>query len=152
LFRGSELGMNNHDRVAEVNESLKSKEPIDPSSDVEEFKEKFAKKKMYNNELVINEPRIKGILDKIVNSDPTMTSDWKIYGVFNTDDNGRKQGNYMFYVKAVSKNHARIKGATRNGIEIISTGYYGAELLSDDVINARIDGLENEINLLKNPL
>lgn len=138
--------------LRKYNESLKSKEPIDPSSDVEEFKDKFAKKKMYNNELVINEPRIKGILDKIVNSDPTMTSDWKIYGVFNTDDYGRKQGNYIFYVKAVSKNHARIKGATRNGIEIISTGYYGAELLSDDVINARIDGLENEINLLKNPL
>ena len=138
--------------LRKYNESLKSKEPIDPSSDVEEFREKFAKKKMYNNELIIDEPNIKRILDIILNNNATMTDDWEIYGIFNTDDYGRKQGNYIFYVKAVSKNHARIKGATRNGIEIISSGYYGAELLSDDVINARIDGLENEINLLKNPL
>lgn len=134
-------------------ESLQGREPVDPSSDVEDFREKFAKKKMYNNELVINEPRIKGILDSIVNNDPTMTDDWKIYGVFNTDDNGRKRGDYMFYVKAVSKEHARVKGATyRNNIEIISTGYYKAEELSEEDIDDMIDALEYEIKLLKNPL
>jgi len=137
------------------NESLESKEPIDPNSDVEEFKEKFAKKKSWLKvgDLAINNPNIKSILDNIVDSNPTMTDDWKIYGVFNTDDNGRKRGNYMFYVKAVSENHARIKGSTfRNNIEIISTGYYRADVLSDDDINGMIDALEHEINLLKNPL
>jgi hypothetical protein len=142
------------------NESLESKEPIDPNLDVEDFKEKFAKNtkhginaRSYRNEEILNSPNIKRILDNIVDSNPTMTDDWKIYGVFNTDDNGRKRGDYMFYVKAVSENHARIKGSTfRNNIEIISTGYYRADVLSDDDINGMIDALEHEINLLKNPL
>ena len=134
-------------------ESLQSKEPIDPSSDVEDFRENFAKKQMYNNELVINEPRIKGILDSIVNNDPTMTDDWEIYGIFNTDINGGRRGDYMFYVKAVSKEHARLKGATyRNNIDIISTRYYGAEELSEGDIDGMIDALQHEINLLKNPI
>ena len=134
-------------------ESLQSKEPIDPSSDVEDFRENFAKKQMYNNELVINEPRIKGILDSIVNNDPTMTDDWEIYGIFNTDINGGRRGDYMFYVKAVSKEHARLEGATyRNNIDIISTRYYGAEELSEGDIDGMIDALQHEIHLLKNPI
>ena len=134
-------------------ESLQSKEPIDPTLDVEEFKDKFSKKKSWSKvgALAIDEPNIKRILDNIVSSNPTMTDDWKIYGVFNTDDNGRRRGDYMFYVKAVSENHARIKAATfRNNIEIISTGYYRADVLSNDDIDGMIDALEHEINLLKN--
>lgn len=138
--------------LRKYNESL-SKDPIDPTLDVEDFKEKFAKKKMYNNELVINTPGIKRILDIILNNNATMTDDWKIYGIYNTDDDGRKQGDYMFYVKAISKDHARIKGATyRNNIEIISTGYYRAEELSEDDIDGMIDALQHEIHLLKNPI
>ena len=136
-------------------ESLQSKEPIDPTLDVEEFKDKFSKKKSWSEvgALAIDEPNIKRILDNIVSSNPTMTDDWKIYGVFNTDDNGRRRGDYMFYVKAVSENHARIKAATfRNNIEIISTGYYRADVLSNDDIDGMIDALEHEINLLKNPI
>ena len=136
--------------LRKYNESL-SKDPIDPTLDVEDFKEKFAKKKMYNNELIIDEPNIKRILDIILNNNATMTDDWEIYGIFAIDD--KRRGDYMFYVKAVSKEHARLKGSTyRNNIEIISTGYYGAEELSERDIDGMIDALQHEIHLLKNPI
>jgi hypothetical protein len=136
--------------LRKYNESL-SKDPIDPTLDVEDFKEKFAKKKMYNNELIIDEPNIKRILDIILNNNATMTDDWEIYGIFRVD--GKRRGDYMFYVKAVSKEHARLKGATyRNNIEIISTGYYGSEELSERDIDGMIDALQHEIHLLKNPI
>jgi hypothetical protein len=134
-------------------ESDSSKEPIDPSLDVEEFKEKFANKKTYNGSLTIDEPGIKGVLDNISNTNPTMTDEWEVYGVFNVDDNGRKRGDYIVYVKAVSKLHARVKAATiKNNIEYILTGFYGAEKLSKEKIDGIIDSLEYEIHLLKNPL
>lgn len=146
------MGMERMKHLRKYNESL-SKDPIDPTLDVEDFKEKFAKNKMYNNELVIDSPDIKRILDIILNNNATMTDDWKIYGVYNADDYGRRQGDYMFYVKAVSKEHARVKAATyRNNIEIISTGYYKAEELSERTINIMIDALQYQISLLKNPI
>ena len=142
-----------HLNTYKIFESDSYKEPIDPNSDVEDFKEKFSKKKMYNNKLVIDEPGIKGVLDNITNANPTMTDEWEVYGVFNKDDNGRKQGDYILYVKAVSNNHARVKAATiKNNIEYISTGFYGAIKISKDQIDGKIDALQHEIHLLKNPL
>jgi|LauGreDrversion4_2_1035121.scaffolds.fasta_scaffold923805_1 hypothetical protein len=142
-----------HLNTYKIFESGSSKEPIDPSLDVEEFKEKFANKKMYNGSSIVDEPGIKGILDNITNTNPTMTDEWEVYGVFNKDDNGRKQGDYILYVKAVSKNHARVKAATiKNCIEYISTGFYGAIKITKEEIDGKIDALQHEIHLLKNPL
>jgi hypothetical protein len=122
---------------------LEDKEPIDPTSDVEDFKEMFARKSEEN--------LIKSILDNIVNNNPTMTDDWKIYGVFESNDNGEKEGDYIFYVKAVSKAHARVKAATyRKESIFITTGYYGADELSD--VDGILDNLQYQIHLLKNPL
>lgn len=139
-----------HLNTYKIFESDSSKEPIDPNSDVEDFKEKFAKKKMYNNTLMIDEPGIKGVLDNITNSNPTMTDDWEVYGVFNKYDN---EGDYIIYVKAVSENHARVKASTiKNNIEYIATDFYGAIKISKEEIDGKIDELQNEIHLLKNPL
>jgi hypothetical protein len=142
-----------HLNTYKIFESDSSKEPIDPSLDVEEFKEKFANKKMYNGSLTIDEPFIKKVLDNISNTNPTMTDEWEVYGVFNKDDNGRKRGDYILYIKAVSILHARVKASTiKNNIEYISTGFYGAIKISKEEIDGIIDSLQHEINLIKNPL
>ena len=121
-----------------ISESMEDKDPIDPSEDVRQFKEKFF--------------RIDSVkqreLDLIAASHPTMTDEWDVYKISELselDDNGRAIGT-VGYFRAVSKSHARIKAAVaKNMPDIFLTGYFGADKADSDAMARDIAKLEKEI-------
>jgi hypothetical protein len=110
-------------KFSKINESMIDKDPIDPSEDVKEFKEKFSKS--YEAWQDSNSP-ISRMFREIESSYPTMTDEYETYRVDRLDDNGRVRG-VVGYFRAVSKNHARIRASIfKNNKEILLTGYYSA--------------------------
>ena len=91
-------------KFSKINESIEDKDPIDPSEDVKEFKEKFTSDSLDPNS------RIAKIFSQIESSYPTMTDEYETYRVLRLDDNGRVRS-VLGYFKAVSENHARIRAA-----------------------------------------
>jgi len=137
-------------------ESDTYKDPIDVESDVNEFLEKLGEKfKDWCTKVVSSknteyyDKRIAEVNHLSV-LNPTMTDEWDIYEVYNTDDYGRNIGT-IINVKAVSKLHARIKAATiKNNLELFSTGFYDAKKISKAEYEAKIQSLERQIAKLKN--
>jgi hypothetical protein len=126
--------------LRKYNESYK--EPIDVSDDVEKFRRMFKG--------VIAEDGWVGVaLKRLEDDNPTMTDDWSVWGIYRTV-NGRRM-NYSGYVRAISKDHAKLKYAV-NRKEINYFVDYDAEELSQDDIDGIIDSLEYEIHLIKNPI
>lgn len=130
-------------------ESVEDRDPIDPSEDVRQFKEKFF--------------RIDSVkqreLDLIEASHPTMTDEWDVYKISELDDNGRDIRT-VGYFKAVSKSHARIKAAVaKNRPDIFLTGYFGADKADSAAMARDMAKLEKEIadrekilDQMRNPL
>jgi hypothetical protein len=153
-----------------INESIEDKDPIDPSEDVKEFKEKFfsaapagtanidaaTAKTIHASYLEPNSPLSK-MFREIETSHPTMTDEYETYRVDRLDDNGRVRG-VVGYFRAVSKNHARIKAAIfKNNKEILLTGYYSAHLATNiseeiKIIEDNIKKLQKNLDELKNPI
>jgi hypothetical protein len=137
-----------------INESMMDKDPIDPSEDVKEFKEKFSKS--YEAWQDSNSP-ISRMFREIESSYPTMTDEYETYRVDRLDDNGRVRG-VVGYFRAVSKNHARIRAAIfKNNKEILLTGYYSAYKganIGDEIktIEDNIKKLQKDLDELKNPI
>ena len=147
-----------------INESMVEKDPIDPSEDVKEFKEKFfgleptgeTAKKVHASYLEPSSPLSK-MFREIEASYPTMTDEYETYRVDRLDDNGNVRG-VVGYFRAVSKNHARIRAAIfKNNKEILLTGYYsaykGANIGEEiKIIEDNIKKLQKDLDELKNPL
>jgi hypothetical protein len=147
-----------------IYESMMDKDPIDPSEDVKEFKEKFfsveptgaTAKTIQSNYLEPNSP-LSRMFREIETSHPTMTDEYETYRVDRLDDNGNVRG-VVGYFRAVSKNHARIRAAIfKNNKEILLTGYYSAYKganIDDEIktIENNIKKLQKELDELKNPL
>lgn len=136
-------------------ESESFKDPIDVESDVNEFLEKLGEKFRVWCTKVVSSKNTEYYDEKIsqvkhlASSNPTMTDDWDIYEVYNTDDYGRNTGT-IINVKAVSKLHARIKAAIiRNNLEIYSTGFYDAIKINKAEYESKIKNLEKELQKLK---
>ena len=142
-------------KFSRINESIEDKDPIDPSEDVKEFKEKFLDS--LGNYHLEKDSRISKIFREIESSYPTMTDEYETYRVLRLDDNGRVRS-VLGYFKAVSENHARIRAAViKNNKEIFLTGYYGANAgnnITDEIkiIEDNIKKLQKELDELKNPL
>ena len=146
-------------KFSKINESIEDKDPIDPSEDVKEFKEKFSKS---NNEAWLD-PNTKSAkaFAQIESSYPTMTDEYETYRLVELDDNGRVR-RVLGYFKAVSENHARIRAAViKNNKEIFLTGYYrantgnniGEEIQSKiKMIEDSMKKLQKELDELNNPL
>ena len=141
-------------KFSQINESLK--EPIDVESDIVEFKEKLGKAyhnfflKMYVYSAEEEYTKAMNNIEHLIVSNPTMTDDWDVWEVYETDDYGRNSGTIM-NVRAVSKLHARVKVATiKNNLEILATGYYSASKTSKSDIESKITRLERELERLKN--
>jgi hypothetical protein len=141
-------------KFSKINESIEDKDPIDPSEDVKEFKEKFSKS--YEAWQDSNSP-ISRMFREIESSYPTMTDEYETYRVDRLDDNGRVRG-VVGYFRAVSKNHARIRAAIfKNNKEILLTGYYSAYKganIGDEIktIEDNIKKLQKDLDELKNPI
>ena len=142
-------------KFSKINESIEDKDPIDPSEDVKEFKEKFLDS--LGNYHLEKDSRLSKIFREIESSYPTMTDEYETYRVLRLDDNGRVRG-VLGYFKAVSENHARIRAAViKNNKEIFLTGYYSANAgnnITDEIkiIEDNINKLQKELDELKNPL
>ena len=142
-------------KFSKINESIEDKDPIDPSEDVKEFKEKFLDS--LGNYHLEKDSRLSKIFREIESSYPTMTDEYETYRVLRLDDNGRVRS-VLGYFKAVSENHARIRAAViKNNKEIFLTGYYGANAgnnIADEIeiIEDNIKKLQKELDELKNPL
>jgi len=114
-----------------ISESM-DRDPIDPSEDVKEFKEKFAGVKH-------------GELDLIEISYPTMTDEYDVYKISELDDSGRDI-KAVGYFRAVSKSHARIKAAVaKNRSDIFTTGYFAADKADSAAMAREMAKLEKEI-------
>lgn len=141
-------------KFSKINESIEDKDPIDPSEDVKDFKEKFSDSKSYWED---PNSRLAKAFAQIESSYPTMTDEYETYRVLRLDDNGRVRS-VLGYFKAVSENHARIRAAViKNNKEIFLTGYYGANAgnnIADEIeiIENNIKKLQKELDELKNPL
>ena len=141
-------------KFSKINESIEDKDPIDPSEDVKEFKEKFSKSKSYWED---PNSRLAKIFAQIESSYPTMTDEYETYRVLRLDDNGRVRS-VLGYFKAVSENHARIRASViKNNKEIFLTGYYAANAgnnIADEIeiIENNIKKLQKELDEIKNPL
>jgi hypothetical protein len=141
-------------KFSKINESIEDKDPIDPSEDVKEFKEKFSKS--YEAWQDSNSP-ISRMFREIESSYPTMTDEYETYRVDRLDDNGRVRG-VVGYFRAVSKNHARIRASIfKNNKEILLTGYYsaykGANIGEEiKIIEDNIKKLQKDLDELKNPI
>jgi hypothetical protein len=147
-----------------INESMIDKDPIDPSEDVKEFKEKFfsveptgaTAKTIQSSYLEPNSPLSK-MFREIETSHPTMTDEYETYRVDRLDDNGNIRG-VVGYFRAVSKPHARIRAAIfKNNKEILLTGYYsaykGANIGEEiKIIEDNIKKLQKDLDELKNPI
>ena len=146
-------------KFSKINESIEDKDPIDPSEDVKEFKEKFFS--ALGNYHLEQDSRISKIFKEIESSYPTMTDEYETYRLVKLDDNGRVR-QVLGYFKAVSENHARIRAAViKNNKEIFLTGYYGANTgnnigeeiqLKIKMIEDSMTKLQKELDELKNPL
>lgn len=145
-------------KFSKINESIEDKDPIDPSEDVKEFKEKFSEFKPNN--------RASSELIDIESSYPTMTDEYDIYKVVELDEYGRelhykgvKKPGYGYY-RAVSRNHARIKASIANlRSDIFLTGFFdGIKVEYSDIkseiksLELKKQNIENELDNLKNPL
>jgi hypothetical protein len=151
-------------KFSKINESIEDKDPIDPSEDVKEFKEKFfsveptgeTAKKAHTSYLEPNSP-LSRTFREIESSYPTMTDEYETYRVDRLDDNGRVRG-VVGYFRAVSKTHARIRAAIfKNNKEILLTGYYSAYMGANigeeiKIIEDNIKKLQKELDELKNPI
>jgi hypothetical protein len=139
-------------RYIKTFESDSYKDPIDVESDVIEFRKNFienSKFQKYNRNTAYLD-RLEGVLNDLVRQNPTMTDDWNIYDVYNSDDYGRKEKT-VIYVKAVSRMHARVKAANiLNNMEIVATGFYDSSVVDKAEYKARIGALEKQLDQLRN--
>ena len=144
-----------HLNTYKIFESDDLKDPIDVESDVNEFLENLGEKfRVWCTKVASStnteyyDKRISEVNHLSV-SNPTMTDNWDIYEVYNTDDYGRNTGT-IINVKAVSKLHARIKASTiKNNLEIFATGFYDAKKISKAEYESKIKSLEKELQKLK---
>ena len=143
-------------------ESNNYKEPIDVELDIENFWKVFGEEiKSYDEKRPPSKPewskeyQIKSMVDKLSDEfGVTMSDNWDYYLVYEADDYGRNTGDIMT-VKAVNKNHAKLKVATfRNNLEIFSTGFYLSKKvdLDKEILDTEnsIKSLQKKLDELKN--
>jgi hypothetical protein len=141
-----ELIYNLMKKFSKIYEGLK--DPIDPTADVEDFKEVF-----YDNIPLhlqgINQDKIDKILKKITDEHPTMTESWNVYRVYNIDED---ESDTIMYVKAISEDHAKIRASILSGnIQYSLYYYFKSSIMHEKYIKLKLDELEEEIEMLKNP-
>lgn len=128
------------DFLNEVNEI----KPIDVDSDVEEFWNTF------NQKIKDRIEDIKSRTDRLTRMfGYTMTDDYKYYDICKTDDYGRREYS-LITVRAVDRDHARLKGANKmKNLEIFTTGFYDAIEVN---IKKEISNIESNIKSLQSKL
>lgn len=126
--------------IYEEGVTLEYKEPIDVESDIEDFREKFGPKANI----------VKSRLDKMSNEiGITLTDNWHYYLVSDSDDYGRATRDIMT-VRAVNKEHAKLKVATIIGdSKVFTTRFYIAIKVN---IDKMISDTENQIASLQKKL
>ena len=136
-------------KFSKINES--QKDPIDPTADIEDFKE------MFMDEIPgLYEVKIDKICKNITDAHPTMTEMWNIYRIYIAYEN-EEDNETVMYVKAISHDHAKIKASTiKNDTSIlipeIGGDYpYKSAYLSEREVKLKLDELEEEMEMLKNP-
>jgi len=129
-------------------ESIEYNDPIDVEADIANFWEVFGKKIKTSSEGFIKQ--INSMIDELTSKfGITMTDDWYYYLVFEADDYGRNKGDIMI-VKAVNRNHAKLKVATiKSNLEIFSTGFYLSKKVD---LGKEISDTENLIKSLQKKL
>lgn len=132
--------------------TLSNKEPLDVELDVDNFRKMFKSiMGKYNWEIAGGgRYSLDEHLMRISDSNPTLTDDWEIWGVYKINSSGRIV--YSGYARAISKEHAKLKIAIYYKIIDIFTPKYNAEILSKEDIDGIIDSHEHEIYLIKNPI
>ena len=107
-------------RIRKFNENV---DFVDPTLDILEFRKMFPEKRYKSME--------SGLL-KMESDFTNQTPEYDIYEIVEyTDDRGYSKI-AVCYVRAISKLHARIKGAIfKNDVEVATTGYYDAYLVKD---------------------
>ena len=132
-----------HLNTYKIFESDTYKDPIDVESDVIDFREKFGSNRRVEN--------VEHMLKKLVDENPTMSDNWDIYEIYNTNDIGLNTGKGLVLVKAINGGHARVKASNIiNNIEIYATGFYTAVKIDKKVHELRIKSLEDQLQKLKN--
>jgi hypothetical protein len=132
-----------HLNTYKIFESDDLKDPIDVESDVIDFREKFGSNRRIEN--------VEHMLKKLVDENPTMSDNWDIYEIYNTNDIGLNTGKGLVLVKAINGGHARVKASNIiNNIEIYATGFYTAVKIDKKVHELRIKSLEDQLQKLKN--
>ena len=121
-----------------------SKQPIDASIDVEEFRNSGLYDELIENGWISHD--IDEILDEIEDNSPTMTDDWEVYKVvYESEDEG---GNVdvICFVKAISENHAFIKASLiKDDYNIIFIEEYHAYTLNKKGVVNSINNIKSEI-------
>jgi len=131
-----------HLNTYKIFESDTYKDPIDVESDVIDFREKFGSNRRIEN--------VEHMLKKMVDENPTMSDNWDIYEIYNTNDIGLNTGKGLVFVKAINGAHARVKASNIiNNIEIYATGFYTAVKIDKKVHELRIKSLEDQLQKLK---
>lgn len=139
--------------------TFESSQPIDVESDVNEFWEKFGdhikKRDEKTEEKWRREPDIRKRTDKLIEYyGYTMTDEYNYYEICETDGYGRCIST-LTTVRAVDKDHARLKCANKydgkkskaGSLEIFTTGFYTAKEVD---IKSEISDIESQIlNLQK---
>ena len=136
--------------LKKFNESLKV---VDPMMDVIEFRE------MFKDKIDRSGNYLKNILKNIESNYITQTDEYNVYEVYEVDIDGRTKS-LIGYYKAISREHARIRAALyKHDIEIITTGFYDADLLSEPEIkekllkmNITLKKTQELISKLENPI
>jgi len=139
-------------------ESNNYKEPIDVELDIENFWKVFGDEiKSYDEKRPPSKPewskeyQIKSMVDKLSDEfGVTMSDNWDYYLVYDADS-----GYPILTVKAVNKNHAKLKVATFiNNLEIFSTGFYSSKKvdLDKEILDTEnsIKSLQKKLDKLKN--
>lgn len=132
---------------------FESVQPIDVDLDIEEFWNTFGQKiKDYDekNPKYKREPDLRSRLDKLTQEfGYTMTDDYRYYDICEVDDYGRCQYN-LITVRAVNKEHAKLKAAIkRKNLDIFTTGFYSAKEVD---IRKEISSIESQIDSLQKKL
>ena len=128
------------------NESYDDKEPLDPMSDLDDFCRKFDFKSPGVNQWIDFEEDSR----YLISENPTMSDNWEIYGIFKYPH--IVQASFIGYLRGVNEFHAQLRFALDKNNKSYASSWYGAKLLTSDDIDGKIDELEHELNLLRNPI
>lgn len=110
-------------------------------------------KEALKNKLKQNKYLTQERIDNVVNSITTENNTYKYYNIkVYTDGGPNDRGDTIGYVRARSKKEAKVVAYLNNlaSKDIIFTGFFEAQIISEEIINKEIEKLEKSLNALKN--